>query len=210
MILNVFTSGPLDTNAYVVACEETGKAWVVDAPEGSHDEICSFIQDNKLTCDKIVLTHSHWDHIADVASLKESLRVSVAVHKEDEGNVVSPGSDGLPLYFSIKGVQPDEILHGQEELFLGNIKVRIIHTPGHSHGSICLYLQEHKCLISGDTLFQGSMGRIDLPTSDPEKMWSSLKMLAQLPKDLTVYPGHGDKTTIAKESWMAYAKELFS
>ena len=210
MILKIFASGPLDTNAYVLACEKTKKAWVIDAPLSSSNDIIKFLNQNALVCDKIILTHSHWDHIADVAHLKKELHCPIAVHQKDLGNLLCPGSDGLPLYFPIEGAAAEEILEGGEILTLGDLTALILHTPGHSEGSICLYFKEQRCLISGDTLFQGSMGRVDLPGSDPDKMWSSLKLLADLPLDTIVYPGHGGATHIGKESWMGRAKELFS
>jgi hydroxyacylglutathione hydrolase len=210
MIIKVFSSGPLDTNAYILASEKTKTAWIIDAPLESAGPILSYLKNNDLTCEKIILTHSHWDHIADVETLKRHLSVLVAVHADDKDNLIDPGSDGLPLYFAIDASVPDEILVGGETLKLSEIEAKVIHTPGHSEGSICLYIESQKCLISGDTLFKGSMGRVDLPTSDPEKMWSSLLQLSTLPPETAVYPGHGEMTTIGRESWMKNAKELFS
>lgn len=210
MFLEVFPSGPIETNAYLLACEDTKKAWIIDAPLGSADEIFAEVALNGFTVEKVILTHSHWDHIADIAELKRRFSAEVLVHKEDAENVETPGSDGLPIYFEIEGVTPDTVLEGEEVLALGNLKAKVIHTPGHSPGGVCLYFKDENILISGDTLFRGSMGRVDLPTSEPERMYESLMALSKLPSHTKVYPGHGGNTTIGAESWMKEAKERFS
>lgn len=210
MIITVFPAGPIETNAYLLVCEETKKAWIIDAPLQVTDEIAAEIELEKFKLEKIILTHSHWDHIADIAEMKKRFPVPVLVHQNDAPNVEKPGSDGLPLYFEIEGVTPNEILLGGETLSLGNMEVHVIHTAGHSPGGICLHIPEQNTLISGDTLFRGSMGRVDLPTSDPDKMWDSLLLLSKLPADTKVYPGHGGSTTIGAESWMKDAKQRFS
>lgn len=210
MILSVFPSGPIETNAYLLVCDETKKAWIIDAPLDVTDELAAEIELEKFTVEKIILTHSHWDHIADIAVMKKRFSAPVLVHKNDAPNVERPGSDGLPLYFEIEGVVPDQMLMGGETLTLGNIQAHVIHTPGHSPGGICLHIPEENTLISGDTLFKGSMGRVDLSTSEPDKMWDSLLTLSKLPSTTKVYPGHGSSTTIGAESWMKNAKQRFS
>ena len=210
MLISVFPAGPVETNAYILACSDTKKAWIIDAPKDSADELIGEINLEGLSVEKIVLTHSHWDHIADLAELKKKFGCPVLVHRADAGNVESPGSDGLSLYFPIDGVVPDQILEGKEILTLGNMRIEVIHTPGHSPGCICLYIREEKTLISGDTLFRGCMGRVDLPTSHPSLMWQSLRALSTLPADTKVYPGHGGSTSIGQESWMRDAEKRFS
>ena len=210
MMLRSYPSGPIETNSYIVFCEKSKKAWIVDAPKDCCAEIKMDVQILGLTVEKIILTHSHWDHIADLKVLKEHFDCPVLVHKDDAENVTRPGADGLPLYFKIEGVQPDEYLVEGQIISLNDNNAKIIHTPGHSKGSICLYFEEARILISGDTLFKGSMGRIDLPTSEPDRMWDSLERLSQLPPEVAVYPGHGTSTTIGKENWMKNAKNLFS
>lgn len=93
---------------------------------------------------------------------------------------------------------------------MGEFEFVIIHTPGHSPGSICLYDPKHQILISGDTLFKGSIGTLSLPTSQPDRMWPSLEKLGALPVETQVYPGHGEKTCIKDERWLKNAKEIFS
>lgn len=159
--------------------------------------------------DKILLTHSHWDHIADVASLKKRFPIPVFIHPADAPNLQKPGSDGLPLFLRCEGVIPDMLIKDQQEIHVGNLRLTVIHTPGHSPGGVCFYESTAGILIAGDTLFQGSIGNLSLPTANPDSMWDSLDKLAVLPPATQVYPGHGPSTTIGAESWLPEARRLF-
>lgn len=209
MIIQTFPSGPYATNAYVIACVKTGKAAIVDPSPGSYEALSAFIKDKGLIPEKILLTHTHWDHIADVAKCKRAYDIPVWVHALDKENMESPGSDRLPRSIGIEGVPVDRTLEDDERFSIGESEVVTLFTPGHSPGGICYYIPLSHVLISGDTLFRGSMGRVDLPTGEPELMWSSLKKLSTLPSETIVYPGHGPHTTIGRESWLPYAKEHF-
>ncbi len=209
MILEVFPSGPLDTNAYILACDVTKHAAVIDVPLESSHVLLERIRELALSVDTILLTHSHWDHIAEVSELKKHLKASIYIHKEDAGNLESPGSDKLPLFFPLKGVKPDGYLTDGQELAIGKLAITVIHTPGHSPGGVCFYLPSEHTLISGDTLFRGTIGNLSLPTACPALMWDSLKKLAVLPAATKVYPGHGDATTIGAEKWIAQAQDRF-
>lgn len=202
MFIQSFSSGPLKTNAILIACQKTLQAMVIDPSYGSFQSIFKVVQKNSFQVKHIFLTHSHWDHIADVFIMKEKFQSSVWVHPKDAENLIHPGSDGIPLLFEIKGVKPDRFLEDQMEIQVGEILFQVIHTPGHSPGSICFYFPKEKILVTGDTLFCGTMGALHLPTAEPEKMWSSLKRLGQLPPETRVLPGHGPETTIGKEHWL--------
>ena len=211
MLVKAFPSGPFLTNAYVVACKQTKKAAIIDPSLGSFEPIRNFLNTNCLSCDTILLTHSHWDHIANVKKFKDHYSIPVYVHPLDAPNLIHPGADLLPGMIEIEGVEPDEMLEEGMEYLLGSLCMRVLHTPGHSPGSVCFYEASQGVLLSGDTLFKGSMGNVSFPTSEPEKMWSSLKRLNELPKDTLVYPGHGPATTIKEEAiWLSKPKELFS
>lgn len=209
MLLEKFPCGPVETNAYLVGCNQEKVAAAIDPSMGSAELILSFCEEHNLRLEHIFLTHSHWDHIVDVSILKEKSDALIWVHPLDVENLEHPGADGLPTFFKIEGVTPDRFFHDGHELFLGKIQIKIIHTPGHSPGSVVLYLPKEKLLLSGDTLFQGSMGNVSFPNSSPDDMWSSLKKLSQLPADTRVCPGHGPDTQIGKESWMINAKKMF-
>lgn len=209
MILKAFPSGPFLTNAYIVACEETKEAAIIDPAPDSFEKLSSFIKDNSLKPSKIILTHSHWDHIAEVTSWVKTYGIPVLIHNLDKGNLESPGSDKLPCWISIEGTPADTLLEEGDIIKIGSLEFKVIHTPGHTPGGICLYSEKEKILLSGDTLFEGTIGNISFPTANPEAMWSSLAKLAKLPADTKVYPGHGQTTTIGSEEWLPDARQIF-
>lgn len=209
MNIATFPTGPFETNAYVVSCPATHQAAIIDPGVDSAKLISDYLTDQNLNPACIWLTHSHWDHIAEVAELKKKYSIPVAIHFADIPNLKNPGSDGLPCWIPIQGVTPDMIVDEGMTLTLGKLVFSIIHTPGHSPGSICLYCPEQNLLISGDTLFKGTIGNLSFPTSEPDKMWDSLEKLAKLPPSTQVFPGHGPSTTIGQESWLSNAKNLF-
>lgn len=207
MIIKVFTTGPAETNSILIGCSKTRQAAIIDVPLDSTELIDQALKKDSLTPQMILLTHSHWDHLADAAKLKKLLAVPIYVHPEDAGNLERPGSDKLPLFFPIEGVKPDKFLNDGQIIPLGDLRFEVICTPGHTPGGVCFWLREQKILISGDTLFKGTIGNISFPTARPELMWQSLKKLAALPPETRVFPGHGPETTIKAESWIAQARE---
>jgi glyoxylase-like metal-dependent hydrolase (beta-lactamase superfamily II) len=209
MIIQAFPSGPFETNAYVAACQQTRQAAIIDPAPDSAPEILAYLQKHQLGCPFILLTHSHWDHIADVAPLKKSTQAKVVIHPLDVPNLEKPGSDKLPFWIPIEGIQPDQLIQEGDIVQVGELKFKVIHTPGHSPGSVCFYCAEEAVLFSGDTLFQGTIGNLSFPTSQPDNMWPSLAKLAKLPPNTQVYPGHGPSTTIQQESWLPNAQKLF-
>lgn len=211
MILETLPSGPIQTNAYLVGCPHTKEACIIDAPLGCLKEIERLLEKHKLTVSKILLTHSHWDHIADAFDLKNKFNALLLIHPLDAENLNSPGADGLPLFFSVKGAQADTLLANDDSIQVGELQIKVLFTPGHTPGGVCFYLPKEGILFSGDTLFKDSMGRVDFPQSSPSSMWRSLKNLAHLPAETKVYPGHGPSTTIgAEKSWMESAEKRWN
>ncbi len=202
MIIKTFSCGPIETNAYLVECPETHEAALIDAPLGVASEIKDY-----PNIKKIFITHSHWDHIADAAKLKSTFHIPLYIHSYDEENLKKPGSDRLPLFFPVQGTKAEGLLEEGEKFKIGKLEFQVIETPGHSPGGVCFWFPKEKVLFSGDTLFRGSMGRVDFPTSSPAQMWESLKKLGKLPPETKVYPGHGPPTTIGSESWIKNAGE---
>lgn len=209
MLIDRFECPPISTNSYVLACPTTKKAAIIDPSQDSSFSIQAKVESDGLIPTAIFLTHSHWDHIIEVKKIKDLFQIPLYCHKLDAQNVEKPGSDGLPVLFAVEGCKVDHFFSDGFEGMVGEMKYIIIHTPGHSPGGVCIYFPEQKALFSGDTLFQGTMGRLDLPTGKADEMWQSLKKLSSLPPDTDVYPGHGPKTTIEEEKWIEKAKEIF-
>lgn len=208
-IVTAFPSGPFGTNALVISCQNTLKALIVDPAPGSAKEILEYLNQNSLTPTAIALTHSHLDHIGDLELLKSTLKVPVWAHHLDAPNVEQPGADGLPLFFEVTPSKVDAFLEEGQVMEVGKLRFRVIHTPGHSPGGLCFYEEQEQVLISGDTLFRGSIGNLSFPTADEEAMWDSLDKLAKLPPNTRVYPGHGEETVLKEETWLPKAREFF-
>lgn len=199
MILETLPLGPAETNTYLIGCSETKKSVVIDPAQGSYSAIHRLAKKKQLVLERILITHSHWDHIVDASEFKINDSLPVYIHAEDAGNLQSPGTDGLPLFFPIAGVVPDGYVEEGDEIDVGELKIVVLHTPGHSPGSVCYYLPKEKCVMTGDTLFCGAIGNLSFPTSRPEKMRATLKRLSELPQETTIYPGHGESSTIGRE-----------
>lgn len=211
MIFQVFPSGPFSTNAYVAACAQTKEAAIIDPSPDSFPKIRQFLIDQKLKAIKILLTHSHWDHIADVKRFQNEYQIPVFVHLSDAPNLERPGADGLPCWLDIPPIKADLLIEEGTVIVVGGLSFQVLHTPGHSPGSVCYYEPKSGILFSGDTLFKGTIGNLSFPNSCPSSMWPSLNKLARLPPMTRVFPGHGEATTIEAESnWLSDAKKIFS
>jgi hydroxyacylglutathione hydrolase len=202
-----FVVPPLDNNTYLLFDERTGEAAVIDPALGS-DVLLSKAQELGAHIIYILNTHGHPDHICDDRKMKEATGAKLCIHELDAYRLLyNPFSkDPIPP-------TPDILLKGGETLQIGSLKVEVIHTPGHTEGGCCFYLAEEGIIFTGDTLFAGNIGRVDLQGSDPAAMLRSLKLLFTLPKNVRVYPGHGYPTTIEDEYWMIesnYIENLLS
>lgn len=171
MIIKQIEVGYLDNFSYIVGCEATRKALVID-PGPEVDLIAAEAAKAELRIETIVNTHGHGDHTAGNAELKALTGASVIIHRDDAG------------YYT----QADLFLSDETTLALGQIEFEIIHTPGHSPGGICLYARGN--LFTGDTLFVGDSGRTDLPGSHRPSLGASIRRLMQMPDDTIVWPGH--------------------
>lgn len=210
MYLYKFPFGPLSTNAILIGCAKTHEAAVIDPSLGSAPALLEKAHEHSLNINKILLTHSHWDHFADAAELMAKTNAPLFVHPLDVKNITHPGSDGIPLFFAISPVKPTNYLQEQDIVHVGQLKLEVIHCPGHSPGGVSFYLRDQNVLLSGDTLFRGSIGNLSLPTANPADMWQSLQKLAKLPAQTRVIPGHGADTTIGHEDWLNRAEQVFS
>jgi glyoxylase-like metal-dependent hydrolase (beta-lactamase superfamily II) len=199
--------GPLRTNCYIVASEKTKNAILFD-PADSADEIHSFLNHHNYNLKIIALTHTHFDHILALNTLKNRLNPVVFLRPESEATFKKCFKHCIKLCeinmndLEIKKhmIKADKILNDGDTIELDGIKVKSFHTPGHSDDSCCFLFKNEKTLISGDTLFYNSIGRTDIPTGNFKQEIESIKnKLFVLENDVKVYPGHGWETTIGFE-----------
>ncbi|MCC6312988.1 MAG: MBL fold metallo-hydrolase [Thermomicrobiales bacterium] len=198
-----FTGGPFETNAYLVADTDTGEALAIDAPQNTARIIKAAADAKGWRIGQIVLTHSHWDHIADAVAMRDLCEAPIAGPVGAEAALAAPGTFFGGLDFAIPPVVPDRSIGDGDTIALGGHRLAVLHLPGHEPFHIALYDPAAGVIFSGDVVFPGGAGRTDLPGADPAAMHRSLRRLLELPAETTVYPGHGAPTTIAAEAdWM--------
>jgi len=200
MIHEILAVGPLQCNCSIVGDETTAEAIVVD-PGDEIDRILAVLAKHKLKVKQIIVTHAHIDHIAGAAKLKKLTGAPVFYNQLDLPLVAI--MDAQAGWLGIKTPEvtaPDASLEDHAKVAIGALSATVIHTPGHTEGSLCLYFPAEKLLLAGDTLFAGSIGRTDLPGGDLRKMFASLQeRIMTLPDETRVIPGHGRATLIGVE-----------
>jgi hydroxyacylglutathione hydrolase len=198
--------GPLATNVYVLADERSREAIAIDTAIPSLAWISDELAARSWTLRLIVSTHGHWDHVGDNAAVAAHTGAPIAVHPLDRQRLVQP--DALWAPFEIPPSVPAVDLAEGGDVRFGEIRLRVLHTPGHTEGSVCLLDADDGRLFSGDTLFAAGWGRVDLPGGDAEAMASSLSRLSDLEDRLGVLPGHGATTTLGRERpWLELVKQ---
>ena len=197
MLIETLVVGPLETNCYIAYDPETREAVVID-PGDQPTDILDVLGGKRLIPLYIINTHGHPDHLAADEEVRQATGAKILIH-EDDAKIFDAPSSWLKFAFSSKVPHIDRKLKDGDGIKFGSSFLKVIHTPGHSRGSVCLYSEADAILFSGDTLFYNNYGRTDLPWSEDEKMMGSLKKLLALPSDTRVLPGHGPETTIAKE-----------
>jgi hydroxyacylglutathione hydrolase len=190
-----FTVGPLQENCWVI--EEGARAIVVDPG----DEAERLIEELEgLTVDAILLTHTHFDHVGAVAALARHTGAPVFCPATEVFILQEINAYVFPGYGPYEPYDPEETIEGGEHLTLAGLEIDVLFTPGHSPGHVSFSIPDHQLLLSGDVLFQGSIGRTDLPGGDPERLMESIAMLLDtLPDDTRVLPGHMGVTTLGRE-----------
>ena len=196
MLIKCFTVGSYETNCYIVSDEETLECAVVD-PGADGSTILNYLEEARLTCRAILLTHGHFDHTGAVETLMEETGAPLYMHEADNG--VTIGGD----YYRFSAPEGTRFYKDGDILVLGSLSFTVLETPGHTPGSVTLRLSEagsgDQALFTGDTLFRDSCGRTDFPGGSTDEILRSLKRLAALPGDYEVYPGHMGATTLERE-----------
>ena len=185
MKITTIPLGLYQTNCYILA--EGDRCLVID-PGDEAEKLLALLQQHSLTVEAVLLTHGHFDHVGAVKTLAAETDCRVFLHEEELT---------LPAAMTAGKLYYTDLYKEGDRLTLAGMSFEVLHTPGHTPGSVCLRFDQH--LFSGDTLFAGSCGRTDFPGSSPAAMVRSLSRLSKLEDDLKVYPGHGEDTTIGEE-----------
>lgn len=199
MLIKTLPVGQLETNCYVVTNEDTLQCVVID-PGDESNTILDYMESNHLKCQAIFMTHGHFDHIGALCAVAEETGADVYMNEKD--TMINNGilRRGVELPENLKSYDDGQVLD------YAGMSFEIIATPGHTPGGVCIKVNE--ALFTGDTLFRGSCGRVDLPGGDPQDEMRSLKKLCLLEGDFEVYPGHMDSSTLQRErSFNYYCRE---
>lgn len=198
--------GPIATNVHLLADPRSREAIAIDTATPSLTWIADELAARGWTLKLIVSTHGHWDHIGDNAAVAAHTGAEIAVHPLDRHRLERPQPLSAP--FDIPPSVPAVDLAEGGEIRFGAIRLRVLHTPGHTEGSVCLLAEDDGLLYSGDTVFAAGWGRVDFPGGDADAMVESITRLAGLEDRIAVLPGHGAATTIGRErAWMELVRD---
>jgi glyoxylase-like metal-dependent hydrolase (beta-lactamase superfamily II) len=199
-------TGPIATNVWVLGDERSGEALAIDTATPSVRWLTEQLAAEGWALRFVVSTHRHWDHIGDNAAVVEATGARLAVHVADRHGLEHPSAGAAP--FEVPPSVPALDLAEASRIRFGSIDLEVLHTPGHTEGSVCLLERTERTLLSGDTLFAGGWGRVDLPGGSADAMVESIARLSRLEPDLAVLPGHGGTTTIGRERpWMEFVAQ---
>ena len=195
MQIDSFRGGPFETNCFLISTAQGGV--LIDAPEGCHE----WLQQRNARVSTVLLTHGHFDHVADAAKIQAAHGCRVGYHRDGITMLTEPGffrRIGFP--FDIEQVKADFLIDETDSLQVDGIDFKVLHVPGHCPGSLCFFLKADRVIFAGDVLFAGGVGRWDLPGGDQRLLLSGIvDKLLPLGDDVRVQPGHGPSITIGRE-----------
>ena len=194
-----FVTGPLGTNTYIVYSDDKKSCFIIDPCNAK--KMSDVLKENGLKPSHILLTHGHFDHILAVAQLQKEYGAKVCIHADD-ANALANDIDNLSAYlsFKVEKCKADILLKDGDIISIGDMEIKVMHTPGHSPGSVCFIFESERVIFSGDTLFHLSVGRTDFEHSSKKDLKASiLYKLYMLKGDYTVLPGHEEQTTLDYE-----------
>lgn len=201
MLIKTIQLGPNEANCYIIIDKKSGRVAVID-PGGYENRLTTQLKNPAIKrLELILLTHGHYDHLLGAYDLKQTSGAKIAIHKND---ALCLEDDSKSLAFHIgnnvqKCVRPDISFEDGVDFLIGETLLTVMHTPGHSRGSVCFISEKHKTIFSGDTLFKHNVGRTDLPGGKMTELMASMNKLSSLEGNYTIYPGHGPATTLDEE-----------
>ena len=201
-IINLFP-GSYNSNCYILI--HGGEALVID-PSASAKSILERVQKERAVLKGILLTHGHFDHIVSVDTLRRACPVPLMIHKEDAEMLEDGRKNAFTLFFGmdISYAPAERLLQGGDKITLGGMDIEVVHLPGHSKGSVCYYIPGERTMFTGDLLFAQGYGRADLHGGNAFTLRTSLCALRQYPKNVTIYPGHGESCLLGNALDVAF------
>jgi len=191
--------GVIQTNCYIVGCQDTKKGAIID-PGGDPEQILAQVERHELLIEYVLNTHAHFDHTYANGAIVRATGAKLALHPQDLPLLNASGGAAMFGLRADPSPPPELELHDGDELEVGTLRFKVLHTPGHTPGHVCFYEQAHGVLFDGDVLFNRSIGRTDLPGGNFQQMMDSIqRVLFALPDDTMVYSGHGPATSIGDE-----------
>lgn len=200
MEITVLTVGSVYTNCYIINKEGHNSCLVID-PGDEAEKIASYIKKRGLSCEGILLTHGHFDHITGVSGLVSLVGGKVYACEQERELLLDPNLNASAMVGHEVSLEPDFLLRDGQKIEVAGLEFLVIHTPGHTKGGCCYYSEEEKVLFAGDTIFMESVGRDDFPTGNGRELLDSIRnKILTLPDDINIYPGHGPETNVAYEA----------
>lgn len=208
MIVKRLAVGPLEANCFIIGDEASGKGMVID-PGDEPDRILELVTADALSLEYIICTHAHFDHVGALPDIRSQTGAKIVLHRDEQD--IYQGARDMAAFWGYDLAplpEPDILVEDGDEIRLGSLSFRVLHTPGHSPGGICLF--GAGVVITGDTLFAGAVGRTDFHGGDMDKLKKSFQRLMSLPPDTEILAGHGPNSTIGRERSENFFSKLFA